>query len=271
MTAGGQVTQEDTPEVRFAYSTINWGKDCDLGQVASQIAAAGWRAVELFDHSLDLLGTPASVRRRLAPLEVATVFGHVAAPFHTRAQVERHRRQIEFAAELGAAAYGLVGGQRLRQRAPSPEEYADLAGLLDEIAGYGAEAGVSVAYHPHTGCTVETEAEIDRVLELAPRAQLCLDVSHVAVVGEDPVRQLRQYRSRTSYVHLKDWRDGHFVGLGDGILAARWPEILEQLTGFDGWVVVEQSRSEVSPERSANENAAFLAGLGYPVANLVEA
>lgn len=249
--------------MRFAYSTINWGKDCDLAQCASEIAAAGWRAVELFGHSLDLLGTPASLQRRLGGLGVATVFGSVAAPFNTRAQVERHRRQIEYAAEVGASDYGLVGGQRLRQRAPSAEEYGDLASLLDEISGYAAEAGVNVAYHPHTGCTVETEAEIDRVLDLAPRARLCLDVSHVAVVGEDPVRQLQKYRARTSYVHLKDWRDGHFVGLGDGILGPRWQEILEQLAGFEGWVVVEQSRSEVSPERSATENAAFLTRLGY--------
>lgn len=257
--------------MRFAYSTINWGKDCDLAQAASEIAAAGWRAVELYDHSLDLLGTPASVRRRLGGLGVATVFGHVAEPFQTRAQLERHRRQIELAAELGAAAYGLVGGQRRRQRAPLPEEYADLAGLLEEIAGEAADLGVDVAYHPHSGCTVETEAEIDRVLDLAPRARLCLDVSHVAVVGEDAVTQLRKYRERISYVHLKDWREGHFVGLGDGILGPQWPAIMEQLAGWDSWVVVEQSRSEVSPARSANDNAAFLSRLGYQLAAPVEA
>lgn len=259
--------------LRFAYSTINWGKDCDLSEAASEIAAAGWRAVELYDHSLDLLGTPASVRRRLGGLEVATVFGHVAEPFHTRPQVERHRRQIEFAAEVGAAAYGLVGGQRRRQRAPLPEEYGDLATLLEEIAVEAERVGVDVAYHPHSGCTVETEAEIDRILNAAPHAKLCLDVSHVAVVGEDAVTQLQRYRDRISYVHLKDWRDGHFVGLGDGILAGQWPAILERLggPGFGGWVVVEQSRSEVSPARSAQENAGFLARLGYPLAAPVEA
>ena len=207
------------------------------------------------------------MRRRLGGLEVATVFGDVAEPFHTRAQVERHRRQIEFAGELGAAAYGLVGGQRRRQRAPAgrgvrrPRRSA--RGGVD-----AAQVGVDIGYHPHSGCTVETEAEIDRVLELAPHAKLCLDVSHVAVVGEDAVTQLDRYHERISYVHLKDWRDGHFVGLGDGILGPQWPAILERLAepGSGRWVVVEQSRSEVSPARSAQENAAFLARLGYPLA-----
>lgn len=191
--------------MRFAYSTINWGADCDLEQAVSEIAAAGWRAVELFGHSLDLLGTPSSLRRRLGGLEVATLFGSVQQPFHTPAQVER----------------------------------------------------------PHTQCTIEVESELDRVLEQAPRLRVCLDTSHTWLVGEDPLTQLRKYRGRMSYVHLKDWRDGHFVGLGDGgVLGPRWPELLRELEDFDGWVVVEQSRSEVSPARSARENAEFLTRLG---------
>jgi inosose dehydratase len=253
--------------VRFAYSTINWGADCDVAEAAAQIRAAGWRAVELFGHSLDLLGTPSSLRRRLDGLEVATLFGHVRAPFHTRAQVELHRRQLEWAAEAGAAAYGLVGGTRLRQRAPSGEEYADLAALLEEISADGDAMGVRVAYHPHTGCTVETGEEIERVLGHAPRARLCLDVSHVAVVGEDPVAQLRRFRDRVAYVHLKDWAGGHFVGLGDGILSRSWAAILEELATWDGdrWIVVEQSRSDESPAAAAEANAAFLRRLGHDV------
>lgn len=251
--------------LRFAYSTINWGADCDVSQAAAEIRDTGWGAVELFGHSLDLLGTPASLRRRLGGLEVATTFGHVRAPFRTPAQIEGHRRQLEFAAEVGAAAYGLVGGTRLRQRAPLAEEYADLAGLLEEISAYGAELGVDVAYHPHSGCTVETAEETDRVLERAPHARLCLDVSHVALVGEDAIEKLRHFRERISYIHLKDWADGHFVGLGEGILAGSWQAIMSEISGwgFAGWVVVEQSRSDVSPADSAGANASFLRQLGY--------
>ena len=34
-------------------------------------------------------------------------------------------------------------------------------------------------------------------------------------------------------------------------------------TGFDGWVVIEQSVSEVSPAESARINAEFVRGLDY--------
>ncbi|HEX4216365.1 MAG TPA: sugar phosphate isomerase/epimerase [Candidatus Dormibacteraeota bacterium] len=257
--------------LRFAYSTINWGADCDLTQAAAEIRESGWRAVELFGHSLDLVGTPASLRRRIGGLEVATLFGHVRAPFRTPAQIEGHRRQLEFAAEVGAAAYGLVGGTRLRQRTPLAGEYADLAALLEEISVYGAELGVDVAYHPHSGCTVETAEETDLVLGQAPHAKLCLDVSHVALAGENAVEQLRHFRERISYIHLKDWADGHFVGLGEGILTSSWPAIMSEISGsgFDGWVVVEQSRSDVSPADSASANAGFLRQLGYEPAATV--
>jgi hypothetical protein len=46
----------------FAYSTINWGETPDLPAVLRAIAEAGWRAVELFGHSLDWLGPHTLVR-----------------------------------------------------------------------------------------------------------------------------------------------------------------------------------------------------------------
>lgn len=250
--------------LKFAYSTINWGTDCDLAQAASEIREAGWSAVELYRHSLDWLGLPEDVHSRLSGLEVATVFGGVESPFLVPAQVTVHQRRIDHAAALGATDYGLVGGTRLRRRAPNAAEYRDLAALCEVLAVYGAAKGVAVGYHPHTGCTIETEREIDELLSAAPSAMLCLDVSHVALVDEDPVEQLRRYRSRISYVHVKDWARGHFVELGQGILADRWPAILDVLEEieFPGWVVVEHSRSDESPAHSAVDNAAFLRRLG---------
>ena len=66
--------------LRFAYSTINWGTRPDLATMFGEIAAAGWGAVELFDHSLDWLGTPEHLRRALGGLRVATGFGVVDVP-----------------------------------------------------------------------------------------------------------------------------------------------------------------------------------------------
>src|SRR5262245_26533391 len=250
--------------LRFAYSTINWGETCDMPRTLAEIRAAGWGAVELFAHTLDWLGPREELAEQLGGLAVATLFGSLEVPTSAK-QLTIHQHRIAYAAALGAAAYGLVGGGRLRWRPPSAEEYADLARFCESLARYGAERGVTVAYHPHVGCTIETEAEIDRLMEQTETLQLCLDASHIALVDEDPVAHLRKYRGRLGYVHLKDWARGAFVEMGQGTLAIDFPGFLRELESqhFAGWVVVEQSRSDVSPLHSAQVNARYLQEIGY--------
>lgn len=251
-------------QLRFSYSTINWGETPDLEAMFAEIRESGWRAVELFNHSLDWLGLPERVRDLLGGLQVATSFGSVSVP-GTPDQLQVLKRRIEHAAALGAENFGLVGGARMRQRPPNEEEAAYLARACEELAVHGAALGVTVAYHPHTACTVETEAEIDRLLDQTKVLTLCLDNSHIALVDEDPVAHLRKYRERTSYVHMKDWARGAFAELGEGTIGIDFGGFLQELEAqsFPGWVVVEQSRSEVSPRRSAEVNAAYIRSLGY--------
>ena len=143
----------------------------------------------------------------------------------------------------------------------------DLADLCDDLAAFGKTLGVTVAYHPHTRCTVQTEAEIDHLMALTQHLTLCLDVSHIAVVGEDPLSHLRKYRQRLGYVHLKDWGQGDFTELGRGTLNIDFAGCLRELEqqNFAGWVVVEQSLSDMSARHSAQHNANYLRGLGYAI------
>jgi inosose dehydratase len=250
--------------LRFAYSTINWGTTPDFAAAFAEIREAGWQAVELFWHDLDWLGPPDRMRELLGDLRVSSLFGSVRVPLDA-AQGVRMRNEIAYAATLGAAHYGLVGGDRLRWRPPSTAEEHALARFCEELACFGADLGLQVAYHPHVACTVETEAEIDRLLAATRTLTLCLDVSHIALVGEDPLHHLRKYAERLGYVHLKDWAHGKFVELGEGNLGIDFAAILRELEAlrFPGWVVVEQSRSDVSPLHSASVNAAYLRRLGF--------
>lgn len=250
--------------LRFAYSTINWGTKPDLAATFRSIRSIGWQAVELFDHSLDWLGTPDHLRTLLDGLHVATSFGGVEVPVSVE-QLTIHKRRIDYAALFGADMYGLVGGSRQRMRPPTSDEYKNLAAACEELAVYGADRGVGLAYHPHVGCTIETEAEIDLLLHETQKTQLCLDASHIGLVGEDPIAHVRKYRSRTGYIHLKDWAAGKFVEMGQGTIGLDFPGLLAELEAqqYGGWVVIEQSRSDVSPAESARINAAYLHGLHY--------
>jgi inosose dehydratase len=255
----------------FAYSTINWGETPDMAAMLSEIGAEGWRAVEVFAQPLNWLGphTDLIAQLRENRLRAATFFGGVEIPGDA-GQPVRHRRRIDYAAATGADTYGIAGGGRRRQSAPTADEFRALAGLLEDLAAYGADRGVEVAYHPHVGTTIETEEETDRLLDATHLLRLCLDVSHVALVGENPVRQLRRYRERLGYVHLKDWGRGNFTELGRGTIGMDFPEILGELEAWDfpGWVVVEQSRSDVSPAASLAINTAYLRDRGYAFGEL---
>ena len=250
--------------MRFAYSTINWGPTCDIEAATKEIAEAGWCAVELYGHSLDWLGPPDSLRAELSDLTVATFFSSFGLP-STRESLQTHKRRIDYAAELGAEAYGLVGGQRLRWRPPTDDEYQDLATFGAKLADHAARKNVQVCYHPHTACTVETADEIERILIDGSELRLCLDASHIALVGEDPIEVMERFWDRLGYIHLKDWAYGKFVEMGQGTIGIDFPAILEHLNqrGFGRWVVVEQSRSDVSPLQSARENADYLTSRGY--------
>jgi inosose dehydratase len=252
--------------LRFAYSTINWGDTCHLPTTFDEIRRTGWHAVELFAHSLEWMGTPRRMKTLLGDLTPATLFGTVDLPSSER-QLTIAKNRIDYCAEIGATAYGLVGAGRPRSRPPTDAEICELAGLCEEMAAHGANVGVTVAYHPHTRCTIQYEHEIDRMLEVTQHLTLCLDVSHVALVGEDPVVQLNKYANRLGYIHLKDWGRGDFLELGRGDIGIDFPACLRTLEAqnFKGWIVVEQSTSEVSAEHSAEINARYLTAAGYAI------
>ncbi len=257
-------TLEARHALRFAYSTINWGTKPDLSAAFTDIRQVGWQAVELFDHSLDWLGIPDHLKGLLQHLKAATFFGGIEVPVSAE-HLTIHKRRMEYAALFGVEMYGLVGGGRLRMRPPTMDEYKNLAAGCEELAAYGADKGISLAYHPHVGCTIETEAEIDILLNETQKTLLCLDASHIGLVGEDPVAHLRKYRARTGYIHLKDWAAGKFVEMGQGSIGLDFAAVLAELEAqqFRGWVVIEQSRSDVSPAESARINAEYLHDLGY--------
>ncbi|MGI8483198.1 MAG: sugar phosphate isomerase/epimerase family protein [Thermomicrobiales bacterium] len=254
--------------LRFAYSTINWGATCDIAAALDDIRSEGWGAVEFFGHTLDLMGTPSSLMAQMGDLVPATLFGGIELPISDLHRTI-HKNHIRFASEIGASAYGLVGGGRLRFRPPSAQEYAELAAFCEDLAVFGNSGGVTVSYHPHALCTIETSAEIELLMAQTSELKLCLDASHIALVGEDPLTVIDRWWDRISYIHLKDWGNGKFAELGRGTLGIDFSAILRMLAerAFRGWVVLEQSQSEISPRESARINAEFLRGLGYEVGN----
>jgi inosose dehydratase len=147
-----------------------------------------------------------------------------------------------------------------------------------------ARTGLRTVFHHHCATYVETEHEIDTLMQLTSSALgLCLDTGHATYGGGDPLAILKRHRDRVGHVHFKDcspsvaatarreqWdyvtavRHGLFCELGDG--AVDFKAVLDELwrMTYDGWIVVEQDVLPAmgTPAESAARNRAFLRTLG---------
>ncbi len=162
--------------------------------------------------------------------------------------------------------------------------------LVDNLHRAGevvAAAGLRAVIHPHAGTYIETDAEIERLMEaLDPSlVGLCLDTGHFRYGGADPARRIRDYASVIRHVHIKDCRTrvlhdlpdgagfvgavkrGVFCALGEG--DSDIPASLAALDaiGYPGWLVVEQDTALTNDVTRAQlvagqrDNLRYLAGL----------
>jgi len=252
----------------LGYSVISWGETPDLDDVIGAIARAGWGGVEFIGVSLDWLGTPRRLRSVLDRYAVPPVcmFGSVSLGDDATMVIERQRRLIEYAGELGCSVYCFLGGQRVVRRLPSDDEFKRLAEQAEILIDYAAPFGLTVAYHAHPRCTVESEQEQERLLAPVDRLKVCVDVSVAALMGEDAVAQIEKYRDRLAYVHLKDWARGKFCLMGRGTVGLDFGRIRETLTaiGYRGWVIGElSSYADTDAAESCQLNRRYLQAVGY--------
>jgi inosose dehydratase len=86
------------------------------------------------------------------------------------------------------------------------EQWKGFARTLNEIGRGTMDSGVKFAIHPHIWSLIQTQREVERLLELTdPKLVYIIpDTGHLALAGMDPVRILNDYYSRVAAVHFKD-------------------------------------------------------------------
>ncbi len=140
------------------------------------------------------------------------------------------------------------------------EEWDKLCTGINKLGKVAKDMGIKLCFHHHMGTVVQTEAEIDRMMQNTDPELfgLLFDSGHLAYCGEDYMSVLNKYADRIRHVHLKDirpevvakvkenhWsflqgvRAGAFTVPGDGCIDFK-PifDVLEK-TGYEGYVLVE--------------------------------
>jgi inosose dehydratase len=233
------------------------------------VREAGYEGIEIMGDHLGTLGTPSALAAKLdaAGLTAAAV----ATLVETRADdanTAAFRSQLDYAGELGITTVMVCGGwlgEATQRRTALEEDYAGFARNLERAMADAAGRGQRLAFHPHTGCIVETRAEVARLLAHVPELDLCVDTGHLAAVREDPAALVDDHPDKVVHVHLKDYdsRTRFFTEPGRGDVGLDLPKVFAALqrAGYAGWVVAELDRTSVPPDRSAADMHAVIAPL----------
>jgi inosose dehydratase len=271
-------TIDDLPEV---------GGETSLETCLTEARAAGFDGVEL---GCKFPRTAPELKAALAPHGLALVSGWYSTNLLRRdaaAEFEAMRPHRELLAALGCNVIVVAEttrcihgerGTRLSQRPVlAPAGWPRFAERLDELGVRLQDVGLTLAYHHHMGTVVQTEDEIDRLMDSCDDAvSLLLDTGHLSFAGGDPVRAATRHAARIAHVHCKDVRravlqrslnrdssfldavlDGVFTVPGDG--SVDYPAVLDPVAraGYRGWLVVEAEQDPaVAP-------SAEYANLGY--------
>jgi inosose dehydratase len=146
-------------------------------------------------------------------------------------------------------------------------EFPEYGRKLTEVADRMADFGVRMSYHHHMGTVIETEREIDLLMEnTGTSVGLLIDTGHLSFANADTEAVTRRYGSRINHVHCKDIRqeifkqvrekelsfldavlEGVFTVPGDGFIDfENFAKVLAEID-YSGWVVVE---AEQDPEKA---------------------
>ena len=282
-------------KVNLACAPIAWTNDDlpDLGaentfeQCVSEMALAGFtgseignkypKDVETLKHKLDVRGMRIC-NAWFSPLLLSEGY---------EATIEAFIKHRDFLHALGAKVIGAseqgnsIQGKDVSIFGEKPvytdEQWELIAKGFNEMGRLAKEKGMYFTVHHHMGTGVQTEAEIDKLMEITDPdlVYLLFDTGHLSFSGEDVIGVLKKYVNRTKHVHLKSIRKdiieeakekgysfldsvraGSFTVPGDGDFDFTPVfDVLDE-AGYEGWVVVE---AEQDPAKANPYEYAVLA------------
>lgn len=263
--------------VRLGINPLTWtnddlpslGGDTPLEACLSEGREAGFSGFEL-GHKFPR--TPEALSKVLGDHDLSLVSGWYSSQLLERSpeeEIEAVKDHLTLLKECGAkvmvfceVTHCVHGNQShpLSQRPHlSDAEWQRLTEGLDIVGDYLKEQGVHMAYHHHLGTVVESQADVERLMDnTRDSVGLLLDLGHLVGAGGNPLAIAKRYTSRIKHVHCKDIRfpvlddvrnrdksflngvlDGLFTVPGDGNVD--FLPTLQHLSeaGYEGWLVVE--------------------------------
>ena len=272
-------------KTRLGIAPIAWsnddlpelGGDTPLEVCLSESREAGFSGVETGGK---FPKTPRELKEVLAAHDLKLVSGWYSGRLlenDLAAERDCAAAQLELFRENGASClvYGETTGTVQNQRhvplARRPrldhEQMRAYGRKLTVFAEHCYEERVPLAFHHHMGTAIETEDDVDRLMNFTGEAVgLLFDTGHMTFAGGDALGMARRHGKRINHVHAKDVREkvlqginfnrdsfldavlrGVFTVPGDGMIDFKAVAQLLAEIGYQGWVVVE---AEQDPKKA---------------------
>src|ERR1700719_6472 len=137
-------------EIHFGYAAITWGGNDR--QAIDDIAAVGFRGVQLRANSIAEFGSPAAVRDLLGQHElkfVAMSSGDLLSDSAVaKKSISEHAAHAKFLHDAGGL-YLQILDKRPKDRAATPADFKQLGKALTELGKRAADLGIQLGYHNH--------------------------------------------------------------------------------------------------------------------------
>ncbi len=262
--------------VRIGINPLTWTNDDlpELGEANSletclkEAKQAGYEGVELGrkfprdaavlgpilkEHKLDLVSGWYSARLLERPVEdeIKAMQAHATL-------LKSLGAKVMVFCEVSRCVHGDRKVPLSKRPKLAENEWKQFCERLDQAADRLQKQGLKMAYHHHMGTVIQSEDEVDRMMESTSKVGLLLDSGHLTFAGGDPLRALERHAKRIVHVHCKDIREEKlavarkkdmsfldavlgdvFAVPGDGSID--FDPMLRALAGhgYAGWLVVE--------------------------------
>lgn len=228
-------------------------------EALKEISRLGYSGFEIFEGNL-MDYEEDEFRALMEKYQLELVGVYTGANFIYSEIWEEEKSKIESIIKRAAKLNCLnlvIGGGAIRSTGILEEDYKILGERLDLIDEMASQHGLIAHYHPHLGSMVESPEQIEKLYKHTS-INLCPDTAHLEAGGSDPVEIVNNYADKVKYIHLKDYKDGKFLPLGEG--GQDFDSILNQLKSikdYTGWVTVEFDTFE-DAEYAARVSKEFL-------------
>jgi inosose dehydratase len=265
----------DAPGIQFGYTAMTWGNE--EKRAIEDISAIGFAGIQFRINATSEF-KPDELRAILRQHKltiVALSSGEIAIdPAMERDMIVKHAANAKFVRDSGGLYLQVLDQLKPYPRTVAAEECKALGQLLTTLGKATADLGIPLVYHNHMNTISEHPANLAMVMGASdPKyVKLLLDTAHAVAGGGNAAEEIRKYRDRLGFVHLKDFVDipldapgakypFKFVELGRGRVDL--PAVLTALDQikFRGWAVVELDRvpeQSKTPAQSATISRNYL-------------